>query len=73
MRVTSQQLRLSATDLSNHLACRHLTNLELSVARGKRIAPEWAAPDLEVIRELGLRHEARYLAFLRQEGAKSCT
>ena len=38
------------------------------MARGKRAAPEWAAPDLEVIRELGLRHEARYLGFLREEG-----
>jgi uncharacterized protein len=42
--------------------------LELSVARGKRAAPEWAAPNLDVIRELGLRHEERYLAFLRQDG-----
>ena len=68
MKVTSQQLRLSATDLSNHLACHHLTKLELSVARGKRVAPEWRAPDLVMIQQLGLRHEARYLEFLRTSG-----
>jgi predicted RecB family nuclease len=68
MKVTSKGLRLSATDLSNHSACHHLTNLELSVSRGERAAPEWRAPDLAVIQELGLRHEALYLEFLRQEG-----
>jgi uncharacterized protein len=63
----SQQIRLSATDLSNHLACRHLTTLELRVAKGEAAKPEWAAPDLQVIRELGLRHEKRYLTFLEEE------
>ena len=28
--------RLSATDLANHLACRHLTSLDLAVAVGSR-------------------------------------
>ena len=64
MKLISKQIRLSATDVSNHLACHHLTNLELEVIRKKRTAPEWAAPDLQVIRELGLRHEAAYLQSL---------
>jgi predicted RecB family nuclease len=68
VKLLTQQIRLSATDVSNHLACHHLTNLELSVARGKRLAPEWRAPDLAVIRELGLRHEAAYLELLATEG-----
>jgi predicted RecB family nuclease len=38
------------------------------VARGLRTAPDWAAPDLQVIRELGLKHEADYLAFLTKAG-----
>ena len=63
----SQRLRLSATDLSNHLACRHLTTLELRVAKGEAPKPQWAAPDLQVIRELGLRHEKRYLTFLEEQ------
>ena len=64
MRDVSGQIRLAATDLSNHLACGHLTNLELSLARSERAAPEWRAPDLVVIQELGLRHEAAYLKSL---------
>jgi len=66
MKITSKQVRLSATDLSNHLACRHLTNLDLAVAHGEREAPKWAAPDLVVIQQLGLRHEAAYLNHLRE-------
>jgi predicted RecB family nuclease len=68
MRIVSGEVRLAATDVSNHLACHHLTSLELSAARGERERPQWEAPDLAVIRELGLRHEARYLAFLEKNG-----
>jgi predicted RecB family nuclease len=67
MNVLSGQLRLAATDVSNHLACRHLTRLDLQVARGERSAPAWAAPDLKVIQELGRRHEAAYLKHLEEE------
>src|SRR5689334_85309 len=68
MKIIGQQIRLSASDLSNHLACRHLTTLDLQVARGERAEPELAAPDLIVIRELGLRHEAAYLGHLAAQG-----
>jgi predicted RecB family nuclease len=68
VKVISQQVRLAATDVSNHLACHHLTYLELSVARGERAKPEWAAPDLVVIQELGLRHETKYLTHLKENG-----
>jgi predicted RecB family nuclease len=68
MKLLSQHLRLAATDLSNHLACRHLTGLQLSVARGHRAAPKWQAPDLIVIQELGDRHEQRYLDLLQSQG-----
>lgn len=64
MRIISKELRLSATDLSNHLACRHVTTLDLQVARGDKQAPDWAAPDLAVIRERGERHEKAYLGYL---------
>jgi predicted RecB family nuclease len=66
MKILNGQLRLAATDVSNHLACRHLTQLELAVARGIAPAPQWAAPDLKVIQELGKRHEAAYLDHLQQ-------
>ena len=68
MIVRSGQTRLSATDLSNHLACRHLTILDLEVARGTRAAPDFNSPDLRIIQELGLRHEAAYLASLTSSG-----
>jgi predicted RecB family nuclease len=44
-----------------------MTSLDLQVARGESSAPEWAAPDLKVIQELGLRHEKAYLTFLKDE------
>src|SRR5580693_3675124 len=68
MKTSMGQMRLSASDLSNHLACRHVTTLDLEVARGLRAEPDWAAPDLKVIQELGLRHEAAYLKHLRGLG-----
>ena len=70
MKLLSTQLRLSATDVSNHLACRHLTALELSVQRGERQPPDWRAPDLRIIQELGLQHEARYLKYLADQKLK---
>jgi predicted RecB family nuclease len=68
MKIVGRQIRLAASDLSNHLACRHLTALDLQVARGQLTAPDWAAPDLKVIQELGLRHETAYLAHLSGQG-----
>lgn len=68
MKIAGKQIRLSGSDLSNHLACRHLTALDLQVTRGERTAPDWAAPDLKVIQELGLRHERAYLAHLAAHG-----
>jgi len=68
MKVLGRQIRFTGSDLSNHLACRHLTTLDLQVARGERTAPDRAAPDLKVIQELGLRHEAAYLAHLAAQG-----
>src|SRR2546430_145225 len=68
MKEVGGAIRLAATDLSNHLACRHLTSLDLSVARGERTAPDFEAPDLWVVRERGALHEAAYLAFLDKRG-----
>jgi len=67
MRIVNGEIRLAATDVSNHLACRHLTELELSAARGERDIPKWESPDMVVIRELGLRHETKYLNLLEKE------
>ena len=67
MKALASTIRLSASDLSNHLACRHLTTLDLQVVRGEKRAPAWGAPDLAVIRERGERHEISYLTYLSQQ------
>jgi predicted RecB family nuclease len=67
MKLISEQIRLAATDLSNHLACRHVTTLDLQVVRGEKRAPDWADPNGTVLRERGERHEAAYLTHLREE------
>jgi hypothetical protein len=54
MKAISGSIRLSASDLSNHLACHHLTSLDLAVAIGARPAPAWHSPDAEVLRERGM-------------------
>jgi len=61
-------LVLSPTDLTKHLACRHLTNLDLAEARGEVSSPD--APDeaLDLIFRLGLAHEAAYLDKLKASG-----
>jgi hypothetical protein len=68
MRTTTGVIRLSASDLSNHLACNHLTSLDVSVALGERNAPSWKSPDLWVLQERGFEHEKAYLGFLAAKG-----
>jgi uncharacterized protein len=68
MKTDSEHIRLSATDLSNHLACNHLTSLDLRVAVGEKSAPSWKSPDLWVLQERGIAHEKAYLNFLADKG-----
>jgi predicted RecB family nuclease len=68
MKTSSGDCSLSATDLSNHLACRHLTSLDFDVAVGNKSAPTWHSPDLWVLQKRGLEHETAYIEFLAAEG-----
>ncbi|MGH3432481.1 MAG: TM0106 family RecB-like putative nuclease, partial [Thermocrispum sp.] len=68
MRDDGERLVLSPTDLTRHLACGHITTLDLQVARGSRPKPGAADEALELIFRLGLEHEERYLARLTAEG-----
>lgn len=64
-------IRLSAGDLSNYLACRHLTDLDLGRALGRIGAPSqpgWKEEELELLWERGLEHENAYVAHLEREG-----
>ena len=58
-------MRLSASDLANHLGCRHLTVLDQAVAEGQLKAPGWRDPALAVLEERGFAHEKNYLDYLR--------
>ena len=68
MRIESGTSRLSASDLANHLGCRHLTMLDLAAARGELRPPLWRDPALEILQQRGFEHEERYLARLRSRG-----
>lgn len=61
-------LRLAATDISNHLACAHLTQLDRAVAEGRRAAPTWADPALAVLQQRGFAHERAYIDHLKAGG-----
>ena len=48
------RFQLSASDLVNHLACRHLTELNYEEAVGERVAPSRWEPTLEVYRRCSI-------------------
>lgn len=68
MRKTRTSMKLTASDLSRFLGCRHRTALDLSVALGEREQPAWVDPVMLVLRERGLDHERRYADSLRATG-----
>ena len=68
MKAHNNGLRLSATDLANHLGCRHLTFLDLCVAKKGLTAPNYKDPALEALQERGLQHETAYIEHLRSQG-----
>jgi uncharacterized protein len=70
MRLEAEDLRLTATDLANHLACHHLSHLDVQTARGLRRPPDWFSPDAAILRELGADHEAAFLDHLERQGLR---
>src|SRR4051794_37873866 len=68
MRLTDNGLRFSPSDVNNFLACEHLPALELARAEGKITLNKAPRPDADLIRERGLRHEARFLEKLGADG-----
>jgi uncharacterized protein len=68
MKQTAQILIRAPTDLSNYLSCKHLSSLDLEVARGRRKRPVRHDPAIEDLRARGLAHERAYLARLREQG-----
>jgi uncharacterized protein len=59
---------VSATDLANHLSCRHLTTLDLRLAKGQIAEPSWENPHLRALQQRGFEHERAYIDSLRSRG-----
>src|SRR5882724_7125689 len=68
MKLQDSFIRLSATDLANHLSCQHLTTLGLRLAKGEIEAPSWENPHLRVLQQRGFEHEIAYIENLRSKG-----
>jgi predicted RecB family nuclease len=59
---------VSATDLANHLSCRHLTTLDIRLAKQEIPEPSWENPHLRALQQRGLEHERAYVNNLRSKG-----
>jgi predicted RecB family nuclease len=64
-------LRLSPSDLSGFLECRHRTGLDLAVASGHVQRPRWSDPIAQALRERGLAHEQSYVQSLEGLGLRA--
>lgn len=68
MRTSDNGIQLSASDLTSHLACKHLTQLDRAVAEGLAEAPSlYFDPVLELLQRRGLEHETAYVEHLKRE------
>jgi predicted RecB family nuclease len=61
-------VQLSATDLTGHLNCQHLTGLDIEVMDGTRVRPATWDPLLKILWERGAIHERAYIERLRAAG-----
>jgi uncharacterized protein len=68
MQFAQQGLRLSPSDLSGFLVCRHRVGLDLAVASGHLKRPRWSDPIGQALRERGLEHERAYVQSLESRG-----
>lgn len=68
MRKSNHQIIFSASDLSNHIHCKHLTNLNYDVLKNLKKKPYSNNRALDVLRERGIDFENSYLSDLEIEG-----
>lgn len=68
MKLHNDILTLSASDLSAHLGCQHLTQQSVLVATTDLKRPFYDDPTLALLRAKGIEHEQAYLAHLAQPG-----
>ena len=68
MRLHTDRLHLSPSDVTAFLTCEHLTTLSLAHARGEIDRPDTTNEQAELIFRKGLEHERAYLEHLRADG-----
>jgi predicted RecB family nuclease len=68
MRIIEGQVRLSASDVANFLACRHLTRLDLLRSRGIVHPPYFSDAGFDDLVERGKVHEKNILQGFRDRG-----
>ena len=71
MKLANGQISLSATDLSNHLSCTHLTQLNRRHAYNELVRPERKNRFLDRIIERGLKHEEAYIDHLKTDASRN--
>jgi predicted RecB family nuclease len=64
MRVNNNKLIFSASDLSRHLGCRHVTELDWVAANGGPKPPKFVDARMEALQERGYEHEEAYIKHL---------
>jgi predicted RecB family nuclease len=68
MQLHDGQLLLSPSDLSNYLACQHLTTLQLETVHRRRTRPHIREALAQLVADKGELHEKRYLDYLWAQG-----
>lgn len=68
MRKAHNQIIFSASDLSNHIHCKYLTNLNYDVVEGLKEKPISNNKVLDVLRERGIDFENSFLIELESKG-----
>lgn len=65
MRLDKERFRLSPTDLSHFLDCKHIISLDMAVLKGRKILTQTGDEFSEIITKKGLEHERNYFHYLQ--------
>jgi predicted RecB family nuclease len=68
MKIKNDSLRISASDLSNYLSCRRLTELDLLLVNKKIQEPVFNNPHADAVQKRGFEHEQSYVDYLISQG-----
>jgi predicted RecB family nuclease len=68
MKKEASTIYLSASDLSGHIACPHLTHLDLRALNGEIKKQFFEDPTVELLKERGMEFEKKYLSSIKSKG-----